>query len=41
MIELPLLDEEYQEAFLDLLDEIDIVKSCSDDKSPWYPKDKE
>ncbi len=41
MIELPLLDEEYREAFLYLLDEINTVMSCSDDKEPWYPKDEE
>ena len=41
MIELPLLDDEYREAFLHLLDEIDRVRSCSDNKEPWFPKDEE
>jgi hypothetical protein len=39
MFETPLLDDEYREAFLYLLDEMNSVKSCSDDKRPWYPKD--
>ena len=41
MIELPLLDEEYREAFLYLVDEINTVMSCSDNKEAWYPKDEE
>jgi hypothetical protein len=41
MIELPLLDEDYREAFLYLLDEINAVMSCSDNKQPWFPKDEE
>jgi hypothetical protein len=41
MIELPLLDEEYREAFLYLLDQINTVVSYSDNKEPWFPKDEE
>ena len=41
MIDLPLLDDEYREAFLYLLDEIDRVMSCSDNKEAWFPKDEE
>ncbi len=41
MIELPLLDEDYREAFLYLMDEINTVMSCSDNKEPWYPRDEE
>ncbi len=41
MIELPLFDDDYREAFLYLLDEINIVISCSDNKEPWFPKDEE
>ena len=41
MIELSLLDEEYREAFLYLMDEINAVMTCSDNKEPWYPRDEE
>ena len=41
MIDLPLLNDDYREAFLYLLDEIDRVRSCSDVKKPWFPKDEE
>ncbi|OGP49155.1 MAG: hypothetical protein A2Y79_11165 [Deltaproteobacteria bacterium RBG_13_43_22] len=41
MTELPLFDEEYWDAFLNLLDEIHTVMSCSDNKEPWFPKDGE
>jgi len=41
MVEIPLLNDEYREAFLYLLDEMNIIKLCSDDKRPWYPKDEE
>lgn len=41
MIELPLLDDDYREAFLYLLDEINGVISCSDNNKPWFPKDEE
>jgi len=41
MFEVPLLDDEYREAFLYLLYEMNFVRSCLDDKRPWYPKDEE
>jgi hypothetical protein len=41
MIELSLLDDEYREAFLYLVDEINTVMSCSDNKEPWFPNDVE
>lgn len=41
MFDIPLLDENYREAFLYLLDEIDKVKSCSDFKKPWYPQNQD
>jgi len=41
MFEIPLLDDDYREAFLSMLDEMNNVKSCSDEKRPWYPKDEE
>ena len=41
MIDIPLLDDEYREAFLCLLEEINTVMSCSDNKQPWFPKDEE
>jgi hypothetical protein len=41
MTEIPLLNVEYREAFLYILDEINIVISCSDVKKPWFPKDEE
>jgi hypothetical protein len=41
MIDLPLLNDDYREAFLYLLDEIDRVRPCSDNKEPWFPKDEE
>jgi phosphohistidine phosphatase len=41
MIEIPLLDDEYREAFLYLMDEINEVRSCSDAKTPWSPKDED
>ena len=41
MIDIPLLDNEYREAFLYLMDEINTVMSCSDNKNPWFPKDEE
>jgi hypothetical protein len=41
MIEIPLLDEDYREAFLYLMDEINNVMSCSDNKEPWYPRDED
>lgn len=39
MIEIPLFDDDYREAFLYLLDEIDKVRSCSDFQKAWYPQD--
>jgi hypothetical protein len=41
MIDIPLLDDDYREAFLYLMDEINTVMSCSDNKEPWYPRDEE
>ena len=41
MFEIPLLDDEYREPFLYLLDQIDLIKSYSDNNKPWYPKDEE
>lgn len=41
MTEIPILDDDYREAFLYLLDEMDSIKSCSDNKKPWYPRDEE
>jgi hypothetical protein len=41
MFEIPLLDDEYREAFLYLLDQIDLIKSYSDNNKPWDPKDEE
>jgi hypothetical protein len=41
MFDIPIFDEEYREALIYLLDELDIVKSCSEDKSPWCPKDED
>ena len=41
MIELPFLDDEYREAFLNLLDEINSVMSCSDNEEAWFSKDEE
>jgi hypothetical protein len=38
MIEISLLDDEYREAFLYLMDEINAVMSCSENKEPWYPR---
>lgn len=38
MVEIPLLDDEYREAFIYILDEIGAVKECSDSKIPWYPR---
>jgi hypothetical protein len=38
MNNIPLLDDEYREAFIYILDEIGSVKECSDNKSPWYPR---
>ena len=38
MVDIPLLDNKYREAFLLLLDEISSVKECSDTKTPWYPQ---
>ena len=39
MIDIPLLDDEYREAFLYLMDEITEVRECSDAQRPWFPKD--
>jgi hypothetical protein len=41
MIEIPLLDDEYREAFLYLMDEINEIRSCSDAKTTGSPKDEE
>ncbi len=41
MFEIPLLDDEYREAFLYLVDEINNAAACSDKKRPWFPKDEE
>jgi len=38
MIDIPLLDDEYREAFLYLMDEINTVMSCLNSKIPWYPR---
>ena len=37
-MDIPLLDNDYREAFIYILDEISSVKACSDNKTPWYPK---
>jgi hypothetical protein len=41
MIEIPLLDDEYREAFLYLMDEIMKVRLCSDAKKTRPPKDED
>jgi hypothetical protein len=41
MIVIPLLDDEYREAFLYLMEEINEIRSCSDAKTPWFPKDED
>lgn len=41
MIELPLLDDEYREVFLSLLDEINNEILCSENKRPRFSKDEE
>jgi hypothetical protein len=41
MFDIPLLDDDYREAFLYLVDGINIVMSCSDNKEAWYPKDED
>jgi hypothetical protein len=41
MIETPLLDDDYREAFFYLIDEINEVRECSDAKRPWFPKDED
>ena len=41
MIDIPPLDEEYREAFIYLLDEINTIMACSDEKKTWYPRDVE
>jgi hypothetical protein len=39
MIKISLLDDEYREAFLYLMDEINEIRECSDAQKPWFPKD--
>jgi len=41
MIDIPLLDDEYLEAFLYLMDEINEIRSCSDKQKSWFPKDED
>jgi hypothetical protein len=41
MIDIPLLDDDYREAFIYLLDEINTIMTCSDNREPWYPRDVE
>ncbi len=38
MTDIPLLDEDYLEAFLYLMDEINTVMSCSENKNPGIPE---
>jgi hypothetical protein len=41
MVDIPLLDDEYREAFFYLINEMNFVKSCSDRNQPWHPKNEE
>ena len=41
MIDIPLLDDDYRQAFLYIMDEIHLVMTCSADKLPWFPKDED
>lgn len=41
MIDIPLLDDDYREAFLYIMDEISLVKDCSEKQQPWIPRDRE
>ena len=41
MFEIPLLDDEYREAFLYLFDQIGNIRECSDAKTPWFPRDED
>lgn len=41
MLDIPLLDDAYREAFLYLLDEIDTIRACSGLEKAWYPNDQE
>jgi hypothetical protein len=41
MIDIPLLDDDYREAFIYLNDEMDHAKSCSDSQIPWFPQDQD
>ena len=41
MFDIPLLDDEYREAFFYLLDEMDRVRFCLDTNIPWYPQDQD
>jgi hypothetical protein len=41
MIDIPLLDDEYRQALLYLMEVIDEIQKCSDAQMPWYPKDED
>lgn len=41
MIDIPLLDNDYREAFFYVLNEINTVMYCSANKKAWFPNDEE
>jgi hypothetical protein len=41
MTDMPLLNDEYREAFLYLIDQMEAIMSCSDNKELWFPENED